>query len=39
MLQEQQVLHDRYQLQRKLGQNAGRQTWLAVDLNKKHQSR
>ncbi|MBW4537801.1 MAG: serine/threonine protein kinase [Myxacorys chilensis ATA2-1-KO14] len=32
MLQVGQVIHDRYQLQQKLGQNAGRQTWLAVDL-------
>lgn len=32
MLQPQQVLHQRYQLQKKLGQNAGRQTWLAMDL-------
>jgi len=32
MLQAQQVLHDRYQLKQKLGQNAGRQTWLAEDV-------
>ncbi len=32
MLQLEQVLHDRYQLKEKLGQNAGRQTWLADDL-------
>lgn len=32
MLQAGQVLHQRYQLQQKLGQNAGRQTWLATDL-------
>lgn len=31
MLQAQ-ILQGRYQLQEKLGQNAGRQTWLAVDL-------
>jgi serine/threonine protein kinase len=31
MLQIGQVLHDRYELQQKLGQNAGRQTWLALD--------
>lgn len=31
MLQAQ-ILQERYQLQKKLGQNAGRQTWLAVDL-------
>lgn len=32
MLEVGQRLNDRYQLQQKLGQNAGRQTWLAVDL-------
>lgn len=32
MLQTQQVLDKRYQLQRQLGNNAGRQTWLAQDL-------
>nr|WP_290227022.1 serine/threonine-protein kinase [Trichocoleus desertorum] len=32
MLQAEQVLQERYQLKRKLGQNAGRQTWLAEDL-------
>jgi len=32
MLQAQEVLHDRYQLKQKLGQNAGRQTWLAEDV-------
>ncbi|MBW4493318.1 MAG: serine/threonine protein kinase [Oscillatoria princeps RMCB-10] len=32
MLQAGQVLHDRYKLKQKLGQNAGRQTWLAEDL-------
>ncbi|MFB8791238.1 MAG: serine/threonine-protein kinase [Potamolinea sp.] len=32
MLQTQQVLNKRYQLQRQLGNNAGRQTWLAQDL-------
>jgi serine/threonine protein kinase len=31
MLQNQQILQDRYQLQRLLGQNAGRETWLALD--------
>lgn len=31
MLQAEQVLHERYQLKQKLGQNAGRQTWLAAD--------
>ncbi|HAG85045.1 MAG TPA: serine/threonine protein kinase [Cyanobacteria bacterium UBA12227] len=33
MLQAEQILHDRYQLKEKLGQNAGRQTWLAEDLH------
>ncbi|MBD1928047.1 protein kinase [Trichocoleus sp. FACHB-90] len=33
MLQTQQVLQGRYQLQQQLGQNAGRQTWLATDLS------
>jgi serine/threonine protein kinase len=32
MLEAGQILQQRYQLQRKLGQNAGRQTWLAEDL-------
>ncbi|HEY9750471.1 MAG TPA: hypothetical protein V6C63_17450 [Allocoleopsis sp.] len=32
MLQAEQVLQERYQLKQKLGQNAGRQTWLAEDL-------
>lgn len=32
MLQAEQVLQGRYQLQRLLGQNAGRQTWLAVNI-------
>src|ERR671932_1006921 len=32
MLQAEQVLQERYQLKQKLGQNAGRQTWLADDL-------
>jgi serine/threonine protein kinase len=32
MLQTQQVLNQRYQLQRQLGNNAGRQTWLAQDI-------
>jgi serine/threonine protein kinase len=31
MLNAGQVLRDRYQLQKPLGQNAGRQTWLAMD--------
>jgi serine/threonine protein kinase len=33
MLKARQTLHDRYQLQEKLGQTAGRQTWLATDLS------
>lgn len=33
MLQTQQVLKERYQLQKKLGQNSGRQTWLAIDIS------
>lgn len=32
MLQAEQILHERYQLKQKLGQNAGRQTWLAEDI-------
>ncbi len=32
MLQAEQILHERYQLKQQLGNNAGRQTWLAVDL-------
>jgi serine/threonine protein kinase len=32
MLQAEQILNERYQLKRKLGQNAGRQTWLAEDI-------
>jgi serine/threonine protein kinase len=31
MLQPEQILKDRYQLERQLGRNAGRQTWLAID--------
>ncbi|NMG11584.1 serine/threonine-protein kinase [Brasilonema sp. UFV-L1] len=33
MLQTQQLIHNRYQLKEKLGENAGRQTWLAQDLS------
>ena len=33
MLEKSQVISDRYQLIAKLGRNAGRQTWLATDLN------
>ncbi len=32
MLQVEQILQGRYQLKQQLGNNAGRQTWLAVDL-------
>jgi serine/threonine protein kinase len=32
MLQAEQILNERYQLKRKLGQNVGRQTWLAEDI-------
>jgi serine/threonine protein kinase len=32
MLQAQQVLQRRYQLQRQIGQSPGRQTWLAQDV-------
>ncbi len=32
MLQAEQVLQGRYKLKQKLGQNAGRQTWLATDI-------
>jgi serine/threonine protein kinase len=32
MLQAEQVLRERYQLKHQLGQNAGRQTWLAEEL-------
>jgi serine/threonine protein kinase len=35
MLQTEQVLQSRYQLKRQLGQNAGRQTWLAKKLDGK----
>jgi serine/threonine protein kinase len=34
MLQAEQVLQKRYQLQQQLGQNAGRQTWLTKDVGK-----
>lgn len=32
MLQPEQILHERYQLKKRLGKNAGRQTWLAEDI-------
>ena len=33
MFPSSQILQERYQLEKKLGQNAGRQTWLAQDLS------
>jgi serine/threonine protein kinase len=39
MLQAEQILHERYQLKQQLGNNAGRQTWLAVDLATQTQER
>jgi serine/threonine protein kinase len=33
-LQPQEIVNQRYQLERQLGQNAGRETWLAKDLEK-----
>lgn len=38
-MQTQQVLQERYQLQKMLGQNAGRQTWLAEDLETKNRQK
>lgn len=35
MLQAGEIIKERYQLQTKLGRNAGRQTWLAKDLHSK----
>ncbi|WP_293080716.1 serine/threonine-protein kinase [Moorena sp. SIO3H5] len=32
MLEAEQILHERYQLKQQLGNNAGRQTWLAEDI-------
>ncbi|MBW4681134.1 MAG: serine/threonine protein kinase [Microcoleus vaginatus WJT46-NPBG5] len=32
MVEAEQILHERYQIKKKLGHNAGRQTWLAKDL-------
>ena len=37
MLEAEQVINERYQLQKKLGRNAGRQTWLAKDLSTDNQ--
>ncbi len=33
MLQTEQILQKRYQLQQQLGNNAGRQTWLVQDIS------
>jgi serine/threonine protein kinase len=37
MLEPQAIVNQRYQLERQLGQNAGRETWLAKDLQKEHE--
>jgi serine/threonine protein kinase len=37
MLEPQAIVNDRYQLERQLGQNAGRDTWLAKDLQKENE--
>ncbi|BBC22277.1 serine/threonine protein kinase [Pseudanabaena sp. ABRG5-3] len=37
ILQPQEVINQRYQLERQLGQNAGRQTWLARDLQQENE--
>jgi serine/threonine protein kinase len=39
MLQAEQVLHKRYQLQQKLGHNPWRQTWLAADVGESSASK
>ena len=39
MLTAQQILHDRYQLQEKLGERPNRQTWLAIDLEAKDETK
>jgi serine/threonine protein kinase len=36
-LQPQEIVNQRYQLERQLGQNAGRETWLAKDLQKENE--
>ncbi len=36
-LQSQEIINHRYQLERQLGQNAGRETWLAKDLEQENQ--
>ncbi|MEA5489513.1 serine/threonine-protein kinase [Pseudanabaena sp. CCNP1317] len=37
ILQPQEIVNQRYQLERQLGQNAGRETWLAKDLQKENE--
>ncbi len=37
ILQPQEIIHQRYQLERQLGANAGRETWLAKDLQAKEE--
>ena len=37
MLEPQAIVNHRYQLERQLGQNAGRETWLAKDLQKENE--
>ncbi|MFN5728095.1 MAG: serine/threonine protein kinase, partial [Pseudanabaena sp.] len=37
MLEPQAIVNQRYQLERQLGQNAGRETWLAKDLQKENE--
>jgi hypothetical protein len=37
ILQPQEIINQRYQLERQLGQNAGRETWLAKDLQKENE--
>jgi len=37
ILQPQEIVNQRYQLERQLGQNAGRETWLAKDLQQENE--
>jgi hypothetical protein len=37
MLEPQAIVNQRYQLERQLGQNAERETWLAKDLHKENE--
>ena len=39
MLNSEQILHDRYQLKEKLGERPNRQTWLAIDLEAKDETK